>query len=101
METGKYYYYAKEKQRFKCTKVGDIQSVFIGEDSSEYQFYNEDMYKKKFMNKNMTENKRCEYVPSIPLPYYGIKKKCECGEKFWTEKGYRAHYALEHILGLE
>ena len=48
------------------------------------------------------KNKRGEFVPSIPLPFYHlIFKECECGKKFLTEKAYREHYALEHILGLD
>ena len=46
-----------------------------------------------------TQNIQGEWVPAIPLPYYGLRKKCECGAKFWKEKSYQAHYALEHILG--
>lgn len=49
---------------------------------------------------NQVKNNRGEYVPAIPLPYYGLKKKCECGETFWTEIRYEEHYALKHILGL-
>jgi hypothetical protein len=45
-----------------------------------------------------TQNSRGEWVPAIPLPLYGIRKKCECGAKFWTEERYREHYALHHIL---
>lgn len=48
-----------------------------------------------------SENKYGEYVPSIPFPYYGLKKHCDCGRKFWTEEGYAGHYALEHILGVK
>ncbi len=49
-----------------------------------------------------SQNKYGEYVPSIPLPYYLFRKvRCTCGEKFKTEKQYRGHYALEHILGLK
>lgn len=45
------------------------------------------------------ENKRGEWVPAIPLPFYLIKRrKCTCGAKFWTNDGYRGHYALKHIL---
>lgn len=58
------------------------------------------MEKKDYEKGVSTENSRGEYVPSIPLPYYGIRKECQCGKKFWTEKGYEGHYALEHILGL-
>jgi len=48
-----------------------------------------------------TKNKNGHWVPSIPLPYYGLRKGCICGKKFWTEKGYERHYALEHIVGLD
>ncbi len=40
-----------------------------------------------------TQNKRGEWVPAIPEPYYGIRKMCECGKKFFTLKRYREHYA--------
>jgi hypothetical protein len=45
-------------------------------------------------------NSRGEWVPAIPLPFYGVRKRCDCGAKFWTASGYKGHYALEHILGL-
>ena len=45
-----------------------------------------------------TENARGEWVPAIPLPMKGIRSTCVCGRKFWTEEGYRSHYALDHIL---
>jgi hypothetical protein len=47
-----------------------------------------------------TLNDRGEWVPGIPLPFYGLRKRCECGRKFWTAEGYRGHYALAHTLGL-
>jgi hypothetical protein len=47
------------------------------------------------------QNRRGEWVPAVPVPFYGFRKQCSCGAKFWTEKGYRGHFALEHILGLE
>jgi len=50
------------------------------------------------MNQPMTQNKRGEWVPSIPVPFYGIRKTCCCGRKFWTMRGYELHYALDHIL---
>lgn len=51
---------------------------------------------------NATQNRRGEWVPSIPLPMYGLRKKCwVCGKKFWTEERYREHYALHHILDPE
>ena len=48
-----------------------------------------------------TQNKAGEWVPSIPLPFYGLRKRCKCGRKFWTTQGYRGHFALWHILNLE
>jgi len=45
-----------------------------------------------------TQNKKGEWVPAIPLPYYGLRKRCRCGESFWKEENYEAHYALVHIL---
>jgi hypothetical protein len=38
------------------------------------------------------------WLPAIPLPFQGLRKGCHCGRKFWTMKGYRAHFALTHIL---
>ena len=48
----------------------------------------------------MAQNRDGEWVPSIPLPFYGLRKGCNCGQKFWTVKGYEGHYALAHILKL-
>lgn len=45
-----------------------------------------------------TENDHGEWVPAIPVPFYGLRKGCHCGQKFWTMPGYRGHYALAHIL---
>lgn len=45
-------------------------------------------------------NQRGEWVPAIPLPYYGLRKHCSCGRKFWTAAGYQGHYALAHVLAL-
>ena len=68
-----------------CWHCGKGEMVFVGYEDS-----------------IRSENKRGEMVPSIPLPFYqGIFKKCDCGKKFLTEKAYRKHYALEHILGLD
>jgi hypothetical protein len=47
-----------------------------------------------------TQNDAGEWVPAIPLPFYGLRKHCDCGRKFWTMAGYRGHYALRHILRL-
>lgn len=40
------------------------------------------------------------WLPAIPLPFLGIPfKRCNyCKRKFWTMDGYRAHFALHHIL---
>lgn len=56
-----------------------------------------------------TANRRGEWVPAIPLPLFvrGRKVCCgslhdgACGARFWTLRGYRGHYALVHVLGLE
>lgn len=37
------------------------------------------------------------WVPSIPLPLFGLRKRCQCGRPFWTMDGYRGHYVLRHI----
>lgn len=44
------------------------------------------------------ENGRGEWVPAIPLPFYGSKKGCSCGKTFWRQRNYEAHYAYEHIV---
>lgn len=44
------------------------------------------------------QNKQGQWVPAIPLPFYGLKKRCTCGRSFWTEEGYRGHYAYTHII---
>lgn len=50
----------------------------------------------------MTQNARGEWVPAIPLPYLGLRRRCgACDRRFWTMDGYRGHYALEHILDPE
>lgn len=56
------------------------------------------------------QNKRGQYVPSIPLPFYlPLSVRCGCGKKFSylhpfglsAVERYREHYAYAHILGLE
>lgn len=51
-------------------------------------------------SETVTQNDRGEWVPAVPVPLYGLRKRCECGRKFWTARGYEGHYALVHILGL-
>jgi hypothetical protein len=48
-----------------------------------------------------TPSRDGQWVPAIPLPLYGLRKRCQCGRKFWTADGYRGHYALSHVLKLE
>lgn len=38
------------------------------------------------------------WLPAIPMPMLGLRQGCSCGRRFWTRRGYEAHYALEHIL---
>lgn len=48
-----------------------------------------------------TQNKKGKWVTAIPEPYYSvIQVQCGCGETFFTLRGYKGHYALEHILEL-
>jgi hypothetical protein len=49
-------------------------------------------------SKILAQNARGEWVPAIPLPFFGVRKRCECGRSFWTMDGYRGHYALRHVL---
>lgn len=52
-----------------------------------------------------TQNKDGDWVQAIPEPLYimlGLKKECiMCMRDFWTNEGYRGHYALKHILRLD
>lgn len=52
---------------------------------------------------DLTTNRIGEYVPAIPMPFYLRfgRCKCDCGKSFSSEKRYREHYALSHILNLE
>jgi hypothetical protein len=51
------------------------------------------------------QNSKGQWVPAIPLPYFLPFHRYRCGmkcrETFWTTAGYRGHYALVHILGLD
>lgn len=50
------------------------------------------------------ENSRGEWVPAIPEALFVgpmmQRRRCRCGERFWTGRGYRGHYALVHVLAL-
>jgi hypothetical protein len=52
------------------------------------------------MSTDQQQNSSGQWVPAIPLPLYGLRKRCQCGRKFWTAEGYQGHYALAHILGM-
>lgn len=49
-----------------------------------------------------TQNTRGEWVPSIPLPFYGRGNRCtcQCNRRFKGDEAYQGHYALVHILGM-
>lgn len=36
---------------------------------------------------------------AVPLPLYGLKKKCQCGKSFWKEANYVKHYLKAHTNG--
>ncbi len=40
------------------------------------------------------------WTQSIPLPFYGLRKTCSCGKKFWKVSNYRSHYIDAHTDGL-
>lgn len=52
-----------------------------------------------------TRNQEGNWVPAIPEPLYNFLTKecttCEERRRFYTLEGYRAHYALVHILKLD
>ena len=50
------------------------------------------------VDKIQMQNKRGEWVPAIPEPFYGLRHVCACGRKFWKKENYRAHYAYTHIV---
>jgi len=79
----------------------EISNDGIPERVRSYGGIKKDDTKKEHQESVRTQNKYGEFVPAIPLPYYGFKKQCSCGKSFWTEKHYREHFALEHILGLK
>lgn len=50
-------------------------------------------------------NRRGEWVPAVPHPVtsgiLGWARCGDCGRAFWTTRGYRGHFALVHVLGLD
>lgn len=49
---------------------------------------------------NYQQNKDGTWSHAVPLPFYGLKKKCECGRSFWKEANYRKHYLTKHTDGV-
>jgi hypothetical protein len=51
----------------------------------------------------LMQNNRGEWVPAIPQPMHTLLGcRCgQCGKRSWTKDGYRGHYALAHILGVQ
>ncbi len=45
---------------------------------------------------NYQQNENGSWSTAIPLPFYGLKKKCDCGKSFWKEENYRTHYFNQH-----
>lgn len=63
---------------------------------------NGQQYEGRFMNNQdgtWQENEDKTWSEAVPLPYYGIKKKCSCGKSFWKEENYRTHYRQKHTDG--
>ena len=48
---------------------------------------------------NWQENPDGTWSQAIPLPFYGLKKTCQCGKSFWKEANYRTHYQQAHTDG--
>jgi len=47
------------------------------------------------------ENTDGTWSASVPLPFYGIRKSCSCGKKFWKKQNYNRHYVEAHTDGLK
>lgn len=45
------------------------------------------------------QNADNSWSQAIPLPFYGIKKRCGCGKSFWKEENYKKHYVTKHTDG--
>lgn len=43
-KVNKKYFYGRESKEFTCISSGEETSIFIDENKTEYQFYNEDMH---------------------------------------------------------
>jgi len=53
-------------------------------------------------NSVSSQNRFGMWIPATPEPYHHLfQKECtSCYERFWTDKGYREHFGLRHILSL-
>ena len=49
---------------------------------------------------NLQQNPDGTWSEAVPLPFYGIRKKCSCGKKFWREENYVRHYKKHHTTGI-
>lgn len=59
-------------------------------------------YKGSFMSNQdgvWSDNGDGTWSESVPLPFYGIRKRCQCGKSFWKEENYRKHYIKSHTDG--
>jgi hypothetical protein len=52
-----------------------------------------DFYKSPWDNAMLVNGK---WFPAIPLPFFGWRKQCECGHKFWRLAAYQRHWQIEH-----
>lgn len=50
-------------------------------------------------NTTWSQNDDGTWSEAIPL-VYGLRKKCNCGQKFWSMKSYEYHYRSNHTDGL-
>ena len=48
---------------------------------------------------NWQQNEDGTWSEAVPLPFYGIKKRCGCGKSFWKEENYQKHYVEQHTDG--
>lgn len=51
-------------------------------------------------DKIFQQNADGTWSEAIPLPFYGLRKHCSCGRKFWREANYYRHYQREHTDGI-
>lgn len=49
---------------------------------------------------NWSQNDDGTWSEAIPMPMYGLRKSCSCGEKFWSMRSYENHYRSNHTDGL-